>query len=206
MSAIIGGLNAKLSGIAEKINGLPLLFLRLYLAPVMAQAGWQKLEHFDSTVDWFGNSDYGLGLPLPFVLAALAALSEFIGAWLLLIGLATRWVSIPLMITMLVAMITVHWQNGWLAIADAGSWLADGTLLTNDSILAAPQKLEAAKSILGEHGHIDWLTSSGNFVILNNGIEFAATYFIMLLVLFCFGGGRFVSLDYYLLKFSEVKS
>jgi putative oxidoreductase len=32
-------------------------------------------------------------------------------------------------------------------------------------------------------------------MILNNGIEFAATYFVMLLALFFMGGGRWVSLD-----------
>lgn len=46
-----------------------------------------------------------------------------------------------------------------------------------------------------EHGNYDWLTSSGSVVILNNGIEFAATYFVMLLALFFMGGGRYVSLD-----------
>ena len=80
MSAIIRKLNTKLNGMAASLSGIPLLLTRLYLAPVMAQAGWQKLANFDSTVDWFGNQDYGLGLPLPFVLAGLAALSEFIGA------------------------------------------------------------------------------------------------------------------------------
>ena len=200
MSAIIRKLNTKLNGMAASLSGIPLLLTRLYLAPVMAQAGWQKLANFDSTVDWFGNQDYGLGLPLPFVLAGLAALSEFIGAVFLVLGLATRLTAIPLMIIMVVAMITVHWQNGWPAIADAGSWLADGTLLMNESVMAAPEKLSAAKAILNEHGYIDWLTSSGNFVILNNGIEFAVTYFIMLTVLFCFGGGRYVSVDYYLAR------
>ncbi|MEF1306676.1 AraC family transcriptional regulator, partial [Vibrio owensii] len=36
--------------------------------------------------------------------------------------------------------------------------------------------------------------------MLNNGMEFAATYFVMLLVLFFYGGGRYVSLDYWLRK------
>jgi uncharacterized membrane protein YphA (DoxX/SURF4 family) len=35
-------------------------------------------------------------------------------------------------------------------------------------------------------------------VILNNGIEFAATYFVMLLSLFFTGAGRFFSLDYWI--------
>jgi uncharacterized membrane protein YphA (DoxX/SURF4 family) len=42
------------------------------------------------------------------------------------------------------------------------------------------------------------LTSSGNFVVLNNGIEFSATYFIMLLALFFTGAGRYASVDYWI--------
>ena len=187
-------------------DGIPLLLLRLYLAPVMIQAGWNKASSFDSIVDWFGNDDYGLGLPMPLVMAFLATAAELVGGVLLLLGALTRLVSIPLMVTMIVAMMSVHAKNGWLAIADASSWLADGTILLNENIMAAPEKLAAAKSLLQEHGHYDWLTSSGNFVVLNNGIEFAATYFIMLLVLFIYGGGRFFSVDFYVNKAMRSKS
>ncbi|NKX31891.1 DoxX family protein [Alteromonadaceae bacterium A_SAG1] len=187
-------------------DGIPLLLLRLYLAPVMIQAGWNKASSFDSIVDWFGNDDYGLGLPMPFVMAFLATAAELVGGVLLLLGALTRLVSIPLMVTMIVAMVSVHAKNGWLAIADASSWLADGTILLNENIMAAPEKLAAAKSLLQEYGHYDWLTSSGNFVVLNNGIEFAATYFIMLLVLFIYGGGRFFSVDFYVNKAMRSKS
>lgn len=189
--------------IIEKLrhaDGLPLLLLRLYLAPVMVQAGWNKASNFEDIVSWFGNDDYGLGLPLPFVMALLATAAELIGGVFLLFGALTRLVSLPLMVTMIVAMVSVHAENGWLAIADASSWLADGTILLNESVMDAPEKLNAAKSLLQEHGHYDWLTSSGNFVVLNNGIEFAATYFVMLLVLFFYGGGRYVSVDYFVSK------
>ena len=37
-------------------------------------------------------------------------------------------------------------------------------------------------------------------MVLNNGIEFAATYFIMLLSLLFTGGGRYSSLDYWLAR------
>jgi putative oxidoreductase len=176
-------------------DGIPLLLLRLYLAPVMIQAGWNKASSFSSIVDWFGNEDYGLGLPFPLVLAFLATAAELVGGVFLLFGLLTRLVAIPLMVTMLVAIFTVHIDNGWLAIADASSWLADGTILMNDSVMAAPEKLSAAKSLLQSYGNYDWLTSSGSLVVLNNGIEFGATYFVMLLVLFFYGGGRYVSID-----------
>lgn len=175
-------------------DGIAPLLLRLYLAPVFLQAGWNKLSHFEDTAAWFGNPDWGLGLPMPEVMTALAAGTEFIGGILLIVGFAVRWVSIPLMITMLVAAFAVHWENGWLAIADGGSWLA------NERVMEAQERLAAAKSILQEHGNYSWLTGRGSVVILNNGIEFAITYFVMLLSLFFTGAGRFVSADYFVEK------
>ena len=175
-------------------EGLAPLLLRLYLAPVLMQAGYNKLSHFEDTAAWFGNPDWGLGLPFPEVMAALAAGTEFFGGILLIIGLATRWISIPLMITMLVAAFTVHIDNGWLAISDASSWLA------NDRVMEASERLARAKEILRENGNYSWLTGRGSVVILNNGIEFAITYFIMLLSLFFTGGGRYLSVDFWLAK------
>lgn len=182
------------------LDGLAPLLMRLYLAPVMIQAGYHKLSAFNNTVEWFGSHEYGLGLPVPLLMAVLAISAELIGGALLLLGLATRLVSIPLMVTMLVAIFAVHWPNGWAAIADPNSWLSDGTLWLNESVMRSAEKLQVANTLLQEHGNYDWLTSSGNLVILNNGIEFAATYFVMLLSLFFTGGGRYTSLDYYLTR------
>lgn len=175
-------------------DGLAPLLLRLYLVPVFWMAGSHKLAAFDDTVAWFGNADWGLGLPFPWLLAALATATELGGAILLLLGLGTRLIALPLMVTMLVAIFAVHWEYGWQAIADVGAPFA------NARVEAAADKLAAAKSILREHGNYDWLTSSGSLVVLNNGIEFAVTYFVMLLTLLFSGGGRFVSLDYWLAR------
>jgi putative oxidoreductase len=179
-------------------EGLAPLLLRLYLAPVMIQAGWTKLGNFDNTAAWFGSPDYGLGLPFPVLMASLAIAAELLGGLFILIGLATRWASIPLMVTMLVAIFSVHWPNGWAVIADASSWLSDGTVFLNENVMSAPDKLSAARSLLEEHGNYRWLSSSGKFVVLNNGVEFAVTYFIMLLSLFFTGGGKYTSVDYYI--------
>jgi putative oxidoreductase len=181
-------------------EGLAPLLLRLYLAPVMIQGGWTKYQGFEGIVDWFGNADYGLGLPLPFLLAFLATTAELVGGIFLLIGIATRWVCIPLMVTMLVAAFSVHWPNGWAAIADAGSWMSDGTIMFNEAVINARTKLAEAEGLLQEHGNYKWLTLSGKFVVLNNGIEFATTYFIMLLSLFFTGGGKYTSIDFFLTK------
>lgn len=178
----------------KPLDGLPALALRLYLVPVFWMAGTSKFNHFEDTVAWFGNPDWGLGLPLPWLMAFLATAAELGGAILLALGLATRLISIPLTITMVVAAVTVHWVNGWQAIADATAPFA------NEQVMAAPEKLEMARAILREHGNYEWLTSSGNFVILNNGIEFAVTYTIMLLALLVLGGGRYFSVDYWIAR------
>jgi putative oxidoreductase len=168
------------------------LLLRLYLAPVFYMAGMQKINHFDSTVEWFGNSDWGLDLPLPGVLAFLAAITELGGAFLLVAGLAVRWISVPLSITMFVAIFSVHIQNGWLAIATSTG------IFATDRTIAAVERLDRAKSLLREHGHYEWLTEHGSFAVLNNGIEFAATYLVMLIALLYLGAGRLFSLDYWI--------
>lgn len=167
------------------LEGFAPLALRLYLVPVFWMAGTQKIAGMENTTEWFGNPDWGLGLPFPSVMAHLAAYTEAIGALLLLLGLATRWISIPLMITMLVAIFAVHWDNGWAVIADS-------------SAQDVAVRLGAARDILREHGNYSWLTEKGNFVILNNGIEFGVTYLLMLFALLFTGGGRFTSVDYFL--------
>lgn len=176
----------------KHLDGLPALALRLYLIPVFWMAGTSKLNSFDDTVAWFGNPDWGLGLPLPWLMAFLATAAELGGAMLLALGLATRLICIPLILTMLVAIGTVHWDNGWQAIADPSAPFA------NERVIESAQKREIGRNILREHGSYDWLTSSGNFVILNNGIEFATTYLIMLMALVVLGGGRYVSIDAYI--------
>ena len=170
------------------------LALRVYLAPIFILAGWGKLNDLGSTAYYFGEY---LGLPVPALMALLAGATEFFGGIALLTGLATRWFSLPLMITMLVAAVTAHWANGWHALPE--------TTLTMpwewrmDLIEGAQQRKEMANTILTEHGNINWLTETGNFTILKNGIEFAATYFIMLLVLFFNGAGK-ASIDYLISK------
>ena len=172
----------------KAIDFLAPLAMRFYLAPVMwmaANTKWNPLDpesSLDSTIQWFGNPDWGLGLPYPELLGYLAWSAEYFGAIFLVIGFAVRWISIPLMVTMVVAAVTVHWDNGWLAVAEPNA------------------QLEAGRSLLKEHGNYEWLTDTGNFVILNNGIEFATTYFIMLLALFFMGAGKYFSVDYWIAK------
>ena len=169
------------------------LLLRLYLVPVFWMAGTMKLGSMESTIEWFGNPDWGLGLPLPFLMAWIATLTEVVGAVCLFFGFATRWISIPLIITMVVAAVTVHLPNGWLAIAEGGG------LFATERTMGAIQRLDRAKEILQDNANYSWLTENGSLVILNNGIEFAATYTIMLVVLLYVGAGK-LSKDHFIAK------
>jgi uncharacterized membrane protein YphA (DoxX/SURF4 family) len=190
--------------ILDKVRGyidfLGPLLLRVYLVPVFWVASTNKWNPFNSdsslenTIAWFGNPDWGLGLPFPALMAYLAWSAEYFGAILLALGLATRWISIPLMITMIVAAVTVHIEHGWQSLHDLMSPYASA------NASEALERLGRAKDILKEHGNYSWLTEHGSLVSLNNGIEWAATYFIMLLALFFLGGGKYISLDYWIAK------
>jgi len=169
------------------------LLLRLYLVPIFWMAGTKKLSGMEDTIAWFGNPDWGLGLPFPGLLAYLATYTEVIGAIFLFFGISVRWISIPLMFTMVIAAVSVHWQNGWLAIAEGSGFFS------TERTVGAIERLDRAKSILQDNANYSWLTENGSLVILNNGIEFATTYFIMLLALVYLGAGK-LSIDHLLYK------
>ncbi|MGD8829614.1 MAG: DoxX family protein [Pseudomonadales bacterium] len=188
-------LQHRLIELLEPADGLGPLLLRLYLAPVLTQAGWTKFAAFEQTASWFGNPDWGLGLPFPTVLTFLAAGAELIGGIALVAGLATRWFAVPLIVVMLVAIFAVHWPNGWPATADCSTWLA------SNHVMEACERKAAVISILKDHRNYGWLTDRGPVTILNNGVEFAVTYLVMLIVLLFTGGGRYTSLDYWVQQF-----
>lgn len=168
------------------------LALRIYLAPIFIYAGMNKLSQVDNIAMYFKF----LGIPAPELMVYGAGTTELVGGILLIVGLGVRWVAGPLMVTMIVAATTAHWENGWHVLPETEltvpwEWRTD---LIEDGV----DRKAKAKSLLKKHGNYDYLTAAGPITILKNGIEFAATYFIMLLVLFFAGAGRFFSLDYWI--------
>jgi putative oxidoreductase len=178
---------------AKTIDFLGPLALRIYLAPLFILAGYGKLAHIDDVAGWFDS----LGLPAPYLMTYLAGLTEFLGGIALLLGLAVRWFALPMMFTMVVAA-SVHWDNGWHALPE--SELVVPWEWRKDLLAEAQTRRQKARALLQEHGNYDWLTETGSITILKNGIEFAATYFIMLLMLFFTGAGKYLSLDYWLAR------
>jgi hypothetical protein len=99
---------------------------------------------------------------------------------------------------MVVAATTAHWDQGWHVLPEKE--LTAPWEWRMDLIEGADERKEMAKSILRRHGNYSWLTETGSITVLKNGIEFAATYFIMLLVLFFIGAGRYFSIDYWIAR------
>jgi len=100
-----------LANLAERI-GTSLQWLspalaRLTVGLVFFDSGWGKLHDLQKVTDYFTQ----LGLAAPAFQARLASTSEFACGTLLLLGLATRFAVVPLIITMCVAIRTALWDQ-----------------------------------------------------------------------------------------------
>jgi len=90
---------------------LGLLFIRLLLAWEFGESGYAKL----TGQNWFAE----LTFPFPFNLLPpdiswyVAMIFEIVGAVALLLGFATRFFSLSLIILTIVAIASVHWPEHW---------------------------------------------------------------------------------------------
>lgn len=84
-----------------------LLACRLFWGWQFWQGGLEKLRHIDD----FASFLHSLNFPAPLFNAYLASYTETIGGFCLMIGFASRLVSIPLAITMITAYFTVHTES-----------------------------------------------------------------------------------------------
>lgn len=126
----------------QKADVIPLLLIRIYLAPIFIIAGYNKLSGLENTAYYFGEI---LGMPAPMLMAVLAGVAEFFGGIAMLARFATRIMSIPLIFTMLVAALTAHWSNGWHVLPE--STLTVPWEWRTDLIEGAQERKEMAKSI-----------------------------------------------------------
>lgn len=95
----------------SNLMSLPLLLMRFVLAFGFFGPAKMKLGNIDGIISWFES----INIPLPALNAYLATGTEALGVVLLALGLGTRLISIPLIITMIVAIVTVHLGNGFEA-------------------------------------------------------------------------------------------
>ena len=96
---------------AELLQDSALLLARLTIAYGFYEPAMKKWANMDDIAAWFAM----LGIPWPTLNAYMAATTELLGVVLLGLGLLTRLISLPLMVVMVVAIATVHWNNGFAA-------------------------------------------------------------------------------------------
>ncbi len=89
---------------ASALAWVPQTGTRLALGWVFVQSGWGKLQNLPRVVEYFGS----LGIPAPQLQAPFVAGVELFGGVLVLGGLFTRIVSVPLAFTMVVALLTAR--------------------------------------------------------------------------------------------------
>lgn len=90
---------------------IPPLFLRILLAWEFGEAGYEKLVGTNWFVDV--NFPFPLNLMPAWFSWQLATWFELIGAAALVLGLATRFFAVGLMILTVVAIAAIHWPGEW---------------------------------------------------------------------------------------------
>lgn len=105
---------AQLTRIKNNLLWLPPLLARITIGVVFVQSGWGKLHDLPSIVEFFRT----LGIPAPQIQAPMVATIELTCGCLVLGGLLTRFASIPLIGTMVVAIITAKQEDfhGWTSV------------------------------------------------------------------------------------------
>jgi len=99
------------SRLSEYTHSLALVLARFAVAYGFYEPAMMKWNDITAVASWFDS----MGIPFATVNAYLSASMETAGVVLLILGLFTRFISIPLMIIMIVAILTVHLHNGFSA-------------------------------------------------------------------------------------------
>lgn len=96
----------------SSFQDLSLLLVRLTLAYGFYGPALKKINNFDYIVTWFGDK---LHLPFPYLNAVLATTTEALIVILMVLGFKARFIAVPGMVVMLVAIFLVHWNGGFSA-------------------------------------------------------------------------------------------
>lgn len=114
-------MRALLNSLLSTQAGYGISLLRVVTGLTFMAHGSQKL------FGWFGG--YGLagvaqwmeslGITPGYLMAALAGSAEFFGGLALVVGLLVRPAAVSLLVAMLVAIVSVHWANGFF-ITESG--------------------------------------------------------------------------------------
>jgi len=106
-NATLAKYRARALGTLERARFLAPLLGRLAVGLLFASTGWGKIHTLDKVTQFFTQ----LGIPAPGLNAVVVGYSEFICGWLLVIGLCTRLATLPLIVSMVVAILTAKLKD-----------------------------------------------------------------------------------------------
>lgn len=108
-------MSALFESVAGTQAGYGVALLRVLAGLTFFAHGAQKLfGWFDGAgLDWMALWVESIGIAPGYLFATLAGSAEFFGGLALVLGLLVRPAALSLLITMLVAMLAVHWRNGF---------------------------------------------------------------------------------------------
>src|SRR5262245_6722449 len=148
----------------QRIAFLGPLLARLTVGIAFVVSGWGKLHNLDKVIEFFTE----LGIPAPAFQATFVAWVELVCGALVLLGLGTRLASIPLICTMIVALITAKAEDiagvsdlvgtieftyiallAWLVVAGGGLFSLDRLISRR---MSRPSSGEAAPQPLAARG------------------------------------------------------
>jgi putative oxidoreductase len=104
--------------IDQKTAPFAALVLRLSLGTMFLAHGLLKVLVFTPA----GTAGYFESLGLPGILAHATIAAELAGGTALILGIATRWVSLGLIPVLVGALVFAHASSGWLFSNEGGGW------------------------------------------------------------------------------------
>lgn len=92
------------------------LTLRIVVGSIFVVQGYRKLFAAPGTKGSgaaLRKMIQAAGFPAPDILTAVVSVVDFVGGIMLLVGLGTRFVAVPLAITLMVAIVPFKWRDGF---------------------------------------------------------------------------------------------
>lgn len=115
----ISALYAKHVQLMNSMQDVFLLVVRAYIGYRFMRTGWGKLHNIPDIVEFFAS----LGIPAPTLNAYVASSIECFGGACLMLGLASRIVTVPLVATMCVAYVTADMEAVQAIFSDPDQFL-----------------------------------------------------------------------------------
>lgn len=108
-------------------QAVPEWLSRLIIGSVFIQSGWGKLQDLPKVISYFES----LNIPFAHWQAPFVSGVELLAGLAILLGFLTRLAASPLIVIMLVAIKTAHWDNitGLSSLVDLPEFLYIGLLL-----------------------------------------------------------------------------